>query len=80
MKTTVVIADSLFARAQRASKKRGVTMRQLIEEGLRAVLQESQKPDYRLPDCSVGREGGTFPLTGKSWSEIRSAIYGESDE
>jgi hypothetical protein len=80
MKTTVVIADSLFARAQRASKQRGITMRQLVEEGLRAVLQEPPPKTYKVPDHSVGREGGPFPLAEKSWAEIRTTIYGEDDE
>jgi hypothetical protein len=77
MKTTVVIDDSLFARAQRASKQRGVTLRELVEQGLRAVLEEPRQLRYVMPDCSVGREGGKFPLAGKDWAEIRAAIYGD---
>jgi hypothetical protein len=80
MKTTVVIADALFARAQRASRQRGVTMRQLVEEGLHAILQQDAPARYTMPDCSIGREGGKFPLAGKSWDEIRDAIYADGGQ
>jgi Bacterial antitoxin of type II TA system, VapB len=79
MKTTVVIADALFARAQRASKLRGVTMRELVEEGLRAVLEKPPTPPYKMPDCSVGRVGGVFPLAGRSWADVRADIYGDDE-
>jgi hypothetical protein len=75
MKTTVVIADALFERAQRASKQRGIPLRELFEEGLRAVLEAPPPPRYALPDCRVGTPGAAFPLAGQSWEHVRDLIY-----
>ena len=80
MKTTVVIGDKLFARAQRVAKARGLTMRELIEEALRNSLAvTSARKPYTMPDCSVGDPQGTYPLAGRSWEDIRDLIYGASD-
>lgn len=61
MKTTVEIADALFEEARREVQRAGVTLRELIETGLRRVLDERKqtrtKP-FRLRDGSVGGSGG----------------------
>lgn len=76
MKTTVVIGDRLFARAQKAAKARGVTMRELIEDALRNSLTVTPAPNpYVMPDCSVGDPRGSYPLAGRSWEEVRDLIY-----
>lgn len=77
MKTTVEIADGLLARARRHARKTNSTVRALIEEGLRRVLDE--KPGsggYKIPDRSVGRAGEPDPLERMSWGELRDEIYG----
>ena len=52
-------------------------MRELIEEGLRLVLEaESGGTTYRLPDCSVGDGEAPDPLESLSWQDLRSEIYG----
>lgn len=77
MKTTVEISDGLLARAKRHARKSGKSLRALIEEGLRRVLQdEPARVRYRLPDCSVGRAGGVNPLESLSWQDLREQIYG----
>ena len=76
MKTTVVIADSLFARAQRVAKARGITLRELFEQGLRVAIEGPSVPRYALPDCRVGKAGRAFPLEGKCWEEVRVLFYG----
>jgi hypothetical protein len=49
----------------------------LVEEGLRLVLRaEQERPPYRLPDRSVGREGAGNPLESLSWQDLRDEIYG----
>ncbi len=74
MKTTVDISDSLFQEAKACADDRGVTFRQLIEEGLRTVIEHQRKPKrrFRLRDESFGGEG---LQNGMSWREIRETIY-----
>jgi hypothetical protein len=58
MKTTVDIGDALFEEARSEARRSGVTLRELIETGLRRVLDErrSAKP-FKLRDGSVGGHG-----------------------
>ncbi len=74
MKATVELPDFLFEEMKACAELQGVPFRQLVEEGLRLVLQQSQtasKP-FRLRDGSFPRNG----LQGQgSWPEIRSFIY-----
>jgi hypothetical protein len=73
VKTTVEIADSLFEEAKACAKARRVPLRELIEEGLRTVVQSktSRKP-FKLRDGSVGGQG----LQGNlSWDDIMELAY-----
>lgn len=49
MKTTVDIADDLFARARQHADAHGTTLRALVEEGLRQVLAGQGQPAARKP-------------------------------
>ena len=42
MKTTIEISDALFASAKRFAQQRQTTMRALVEDGLRRVLNDSK--------------------------------------
>jgi len=44
MKTTVEVPDDLYRRAKAAAALRGRKLKDLIEEGLRLVLESPQKP------------------------------------
>ena len=78
MKTTVDISDALLLRAKRHAKKTGQSLRSLVEEGLRHILDRGQAPtNYVMPDQRVGRVGGSNPLENMSWEEIRSENYGD---
>lgn len=80
MKTTIVIADPLFARAKRLAQRTGRPLRGLVEEGLRMVIEaEEQRSAYRLRDFSVGRQGAPNPLEALSWPELRDQVYGGGD-
>lgn len=80
MKTTVDISDALFDSARRLAVQRGSTMRALIEEGLRAVLQahRSAPRRYALRDASVGGDGLIEGVELGDWAQIRAMIYDES--
>ena len=43
MKTTVEIADSLFAEAKAYTEAHGLSFRELLEEGLRSTLQRNRQ-------------------------------------
>lgn len=60
VKTTVEISDPLFEAARAEAQRTGSTLRDLIETGLRKVLDERRKArsqPFRLRDGSVGGEG-----------------------
>lgn len=78
MKTTVEIQDKLLKRAQKLASAKGSTLRALIEEGLRRVLDDGNapRPRFSLKDKSVGTRGGHDPLQSLAWDELRSEIYG----
>jgi hypothetical protein len=79
MKTTVEIAEDLFARTREVARREGTTFRSLIEEGLQAALAHHEQMiarDYVWPDLSVGGDGLAPELGDGSWEAIRSLIYG----
>jgi hypothetical protein len=47
MRTTVRLPEDLLRRAKRKAAAEGRTLTQLIEDGLRAVVDERQKPAQR---------------------------------
>lgn len=75
MKTTIEISDVLLDRAKRHARKTGRPLRAVVEEGLRAVLEE-KRVRYTLPDRSIGKAGAPNPLTSMSWQDVRDEIYG----
>lgn len=76
MKTTIDIADPLFDRARRYARKQGLTMRALVEMGLRRVVEDEPAHDgFKLRDASFRGEGLQPEFEGASWEKIRSAIY-----
>lgn len=76
MKTTIDIHDVLLERAKRHAKAKGCTLRAVVEDGIRRVLDEPA-PDvpYELPDLRVGDPDGPNPLENYTWSELRDLIY-----
>lgn len=76
MKTTIEISDALFERARRHAQRSGRTLRSLVEEGLRQVVDADPIERFHLEDCSVGKAGERNPLEGLSWQDLRDEIYG----
>lgn len=76
MKTTVDIADGLLAEAKKAAERRGVTLRTVIEEGLRHVVKAGAKRrPFRLRDASVGGQGVDPAFGEGQWDLVRDAVY-----
>lgn len=74
VKTTIEIADPLLKEAKRYAAIHELTLRQVMEAGLRAVLAtpESSRRPFRLKKCTFKGKGMVKDFT---WPEIRSAIY-----
>ena len=56
MKTTIELSDVLFNSAKALAQQRKVTMRALVEEGLRSVLSEAHnrpRSAFKLKDARV---------------------------
>lgn len=77
MKTTVQISDALLADVQKIVLKRKTTLKALVDEGLRLVVEQEHAPKklVKLKDFSYGDPDVPWPLEGKSWEEIRNIIY-----
>lgn len=79
MKTTIELSDALLTAAKRHARTRGMTLRALIEEGLRRVLRDAeQQPPFRLRRASfkgVGRDAQSG-----AWSTVRDLIYAVGPE
>ncbi|MGH8172259.1 MAG: hypothetical protein ACREPX_03880 [Rhodanobacteraceae bacterium] len=64
MKTTIDIADDLISRAKQVQKRDGVTLRALVEDGLRLVLdRDARKPKYRFVPVVAGTAYQGGPAT-----------------
>ena len=77
MKTTIDIADRLAREARQAAKRRGTTLRALVEEGLRLVIERDPERPRTKPFRLVTFRGrGTQPgIEEGDWETIRSLIY-----
>jgi hypothetical protein len=77
MKTTVEISEDLFARSREVVKREGTTLRNLIEEGLRAALarREQVATPYHWPDLSVDGKGLAPEIEEGGWEPLRDRIY-----
>lgn len=72
MKTTVEVPDSLFQAARAHCAAHGITFRELIERGLRQVIEKpATEEPFRLQPFGFGGEGQQV----HDWTEIRSMIY-----
>ncbi len=76
MKTTVEIVDSLLAEAKRVAAREETTVRALIEEGLRRVLENRRAAEgFTLRKASFRGNGLRPEVQEGSWERIRDMIY-----
>lgn len=73
MKTTVEIPDSLFLEAKQYAAERRIPFREVVETGLRKVMQESDrsKKPFKLKNGAFKGKGMVKDYT---WPEIRALI------
>jgi hypothetical protein len=77
MKTTVDISTPLLAAAKRLAAQRGTTLRELVESGLRRILDDEERAgEFRLRDVSVDGRGLQPAFRDAPWEEVREAAYG----
>jgi hypothetical protein len=76
MKTTIEIPDPLLREARKTAEREGVTLRSLVERGLRRVVAES-KPGapFRLRRASFKGRGLRADVQDASWDELRDLAY-----
>ena len=78
MKTTIDIQDGLLARAKRLAEARGETLRAVMEDALRRVLQEdaaARPRRFRLRDAAFGGRGLHKGVAEGDWRELRERAY-----
>jgi len=76
MKTTVEISDALLREARDIAAREGVTLRALIERGLRRIAAESGKAaPFKLRRASFKGSGLQPELRGSSWEAVRDLAY-----
>lgn len=76
MKTTVEIAQPILEGAKKLARQEGVTLRLIVEEGLRSVLAARQsRKQFRLKDAGFKGRGLQDGIKEGRWTELRDAIY-----
>ena len=77
MKTTIELPEPLFAQAKRYAAERNMTLKALIEQGLRgAMAQPPESAPFVLRNASFRGEGGYTPeFESARWEQVCDAAY-----
>lgn len=76
MKTTIDIADALLLDARRVAAKEGVTVRALVEQGLRTVLAERRRSASGFTLRKAAFKGrGLQSGVGGDFEQLREMAY-----
>lgn len=76
MKTTIEIPDALLEEAKRTAALEETSLRELVEEGLRRMLNErGQRKDFRLRRASFKGRGLRPEVSEGSWEQLRELSY-----
>jgi hypothetical protein len=76
MKTTVEISDALLAEARKIAAREGVTLRTLIEQGLRkALTQRGQHGRFHLRKAPFNGRGLSAAAPCAGWEQLRVLAY-----
>lgn len=77
MRSSFDIPDPLFRRAKKVAAARGTSLRALVIEGLRGVVEGGGRESYQLEDCSFG---GSGLVPGLDWGDhetMQDLVYGD---
>jgi hypothetical protein len=76
MKTTIEIGDALLKDAKRVANRDGVTLRTLVESGLRQELEQRRRPtEFRLRRVSFKGKGLQAAARDLTWDQLRELAY-----
>jgi hypothetical protein len=76
MKTTIDIPEALLDEARKVASRDGVTVKALVEQGLRRVLAErKRKRAFRLRKATFKGNGLQPGVEESSWARIRELAY-----
>ena len=76
MKTTIDLSDALLHEARNVATRKGMTLRAIIEQGLRRVIDEANRSQpFKLRDAGFGGSGLQAEFREASWEKLRDAIY-----
>jgi hypothetical protein len=76
MKTTVEIPEALLSEAKRVARREGITVRTLIEQGLRhAVAQRKARRPFRLRKAAFKGKGLSEEARRAGWARLRELAY-----
>ena len=74
MKTTVEVPDGLFREAKAYAAQHGIPIREVVELGLRMVLERAPAGRRRFRLKTVTTKGDGLVSDGE-WNTIRSLLY-----
>jgi hypothetical protein len=76
IKTTIEISDLLLKDAKRLAARDGVTLRTLVESGLRHEIAQRKRPAaFRLRKATFKGEGMQPGARELSWDQLRELAY-----
>ena len=76
VKTTIDIADSILDQARDLAARQGTTLRALVEEGLRAVVEDHRtRQRFTLRRVTFGGRGMRPEMIERGWDAVRDAAY-----
>ncbi|MBI5545835.1 MAG: type II toxin-antitoxin system VapB family antitoxin [Deltaproteobacteria bacterium] len=76
MKTTIEISDTLLEAARELAAREGTSLRALVEQGLRRLLdQRRETAPFELRKVSFKGRGLQPGVREGSWEELRDRVY-----
>ena len=76
VKTTIELPDALLGEARKVAARDGITVKALVEQGLRRVIADRKRVGaFRLRKATFSGEGLQPGVKDASWERIRELVY-----